>query len=360
MYEDLNTIAQLKFAKQIESISAQTREKVGEMQNEYVALTGSSGVRSGQHEASIARVQISGAEKLVRALSDIWIDLIKRRKGYISRPDVAFIADKAEAYARTQKGHLHTASAHQRMGAVVNLLAQEADRQMYAVATSIRTDLEIMAREYEAFPDRAAQQRRHTMIQSPKRRFSAGRRVLVGTRSRFGTIVSVDDKPGDMGEFRHIVTIDQDGHTLPVMGCDLQPFPELDEDLRQTQPPNIHLHIEKSSVANLNLGSQVGTINAALESISAQQGASPQDLALALKQLAEATVAHPALPPAEKQEIVQALSTLAEQATKKPEDRSKGTLRAVISWIPTSIAAAADLTSLWDKFGPAIRAYFGF
>ena len=198
------------------------------------------------------------------------------------------------------------------------------------------------------------------MTQTPKKRFSAGRRVLVGTHSRPGTIVSVDDQPADMGEFRHTVKIDQDGQILPVLGCDLQPFPELDEDLRQTQRSNIHLHIENSSVANLNLGSQVGTINAALESISAQQGASPQDLALALKQLTEATVAHAALPPGEKQEIVQALSTLAEQATKKPEERSQGTLRAIISWIPTSIAAAGDLTTLWDKYGPAIRAYFGF
>lgn len=290
MYEDLNTIAQLKFDKQIESISAQTREKVKETQNEYAALTGSTGVRGGPHEASIARIQIAGAEKMVHTLSDIWIDLIKQRKGYISRQDVAFIVEKAEGYARTKKGHLHTAFAHQRMGAVVDLLTQEAERQMHAVAASIRRDLEIMAREHEAFPSGAAQQKGHSM----------------------------------------------------------------------TQSPNIHLHIENSSVANLNLGSQVGTINAALESISAQQGASPHDLALALKQLTEATVAHAALPPGEKHEIVQALSTLAEQATKKPEERSQGTLRAIISRIPTSIAAAGDLMTLWGKYGPAIRAYFGF
>jgi hypothetical protein len=101
---------------------------------------------------------------------------------------------------------------------------------MYAVAASIRRDLEIMAREHEAFPDRAAEQRKSTMTPTPKKRFSTGRRVLVGTRSRPGTVVSVDDQPGDMGEFRHIVKIDQDGRTLPVLGCDLQPFPEPDED----------------------------------------------------------------------------------------------------------------------------------
>lgn len=360
MYEDLNSIAQLKLAKEIQSISAETRDKVIEKKNEYAALTGSSGVRSGQHEAAICRTQIEGAERLVHALADIWTDLIKRRKGHISRPDVAFIAEKAQDYAVKQKGHLHRAFRNQSMGAVVDLLTQEADRQMNAVAASIRTNLEIMAREHEAFPDQTAQQRGYAMAQTPKKRFSVGRRVLVGTQSRPGTIVSVDDQPSEMGEFRHIVRIEQGGQILQVLGCDLQPFPELDADLRQPSPPHIHLHVENSTIANLNLGSQVGTINAALESISAQQGASQQELVLALKELTEATVADTALVPADKQEVVQALSTLAEEATKKPEERSKGTVRAVILWIPTAIATAAHLAALWDKFGPAIRAFFGF
>ncbi|HUA92470.1 MAG TPA: hypothetical protein VL991_07870, partial [Terracidiphilus sp.] len=116
MYEDLESIAQLKLGKEIESISAQTRQTVAEKQNEYAARSGSSTVRSGQHEASIGRIQIEGAEKLVRTLSDIWIELIKQRKGHISHADVGFIAGKAEGYARTQRGHLHTAFTHQRMG----------------------------------------------------------------------------------------------------------------------------------------------------------------------------------------------------------------------------------------------------
>ena len=107
MYEDLEQIARLKFGKEIESISSQIREKVKELQNEYAALTGSSGVRSGQHEASIGRAQIDGAERLVRALFQIWLDLVERQKGHISRADIAFIANKVDSYARTQKAHLH-------------------------------------------------------------------------------------------------------------------------------------------------------------------------------------------------------------------------------------------------------------
>ncbi len=359
MYEDLNQIAELKFNKEMESISGQTREKVKDAQNEYAALTGSSGLRSGQQDASICRHQSYVAEQLVRALYRVWLDLVMERRGYITRPDIGFITDKIEGYARTQKGHLHQAFSQQRRGAVVNLMTEEAGMRMNAVSADLRRDLEIMVREHEAFPDQVLIDKGRRMTQMSKKRFSADRRVLVGNQSRPGTIVSVDNQPSDMGEFRHIVKLDREGQTLAVLGCDLQAFPELDEDLQQKQPPVIHLHIENSSVANLNLGNQVGTINAALEVISGQPGPS-QEVAEALKQLTEATVAEKALPDSEKQEVVQALSALAEQAAKKPEERSKGSLRAIVSWLPTAIAAAADLTTLWGKFGPVIKAFFGF
>lgn len=174
-----------------------------------------------------------------------------------------------------------------------------------------------------------------------------------------GTIVFADELPSVMGEFRHIVKMDEDGQTIDAFGCDIQGFPRADEDIQAGERPAIHLHIANSSVANLNLGSQVGTINAAFDLISGQQGASRQELVLALKQLTEATVAETALHDTGKQEVVQALSTLAEQAAKKPEERSRDPVRAVIPWRPTAVASAAHLTVLWEKFGPTIKAYFG-
>jgi hypothetical protein len=359
MYEDLEQIAQLKFGKEMEFISAQTRENLVKMQREYAARAPFPGARSGPHEAEIGKVYIDGAERLVRALYQIWIDLIQQRKGHISRPDIAFITSKIDGYARTQRGHLHTVFSQRRMGAGLNVLIQEAEMSMYAVAADIKRDLEIMAREYEAFPNKAVVDKEHSMTRMSKRRFSPGRRVLVGKQSKPGTIVSVDDQPSEMGEFRHTVTLDRDGQLIAVYGCDLEGFPGVDEDLRQGQPSTIHLHIENSSVANLNLGSQVGAITAALTLISEQKGASQQELVLALKQLTEATVAETALHEAEKQEVIQALLTLAEQAVKIPEERSRGPVRAVISWLPTAVASAAHLTVLWEKFGPMIKAYFG-
>jgi thioredoxin 1 len=151
MYEDLNEIATLRFAKELESVSSQTREKVIEMQNEYAAMMNSSGVRSGPQEAAIGRAQIEGSVRLIQALYEIWVDLVKRRNGHISRPDVDFIAMKLEDYAQTQKGHLHKAFSGKRIGAVVNLLTEEAGQRLSAATANARRDLAIMVREHELF-----------------------------------------------------------------------------------------------------------------------------------------------------------------------------------------------------------------
>lgn len=110
-------------------------------------------MRSGQHEASIGRAQIDGAERLVRVLYEIWVDLLKKRNGHISRGDIAFIADKINSYAGTQKGHLRTSFSQQRPSTLLSLLNEEAEMRMHAIAAEARRELEIVVREHEAFPN---------------------------------------------------------------------------------------------------------------------------------------------------------------------------------------------------------------
>jgi hypothetical protein len=117
------------------------------------------------------------------------------------------------------------------------------------------------------------------------------------------------------------------------------------------------IHIQNSNVANLNLGAQVGTINVALQTISGGDAAQ-QELGRAIEQLTEA-VLQATLPDPDKRDVVEALSTIAEQAAKKPEERSKVTLNALVAWLPTAISAANNPVTLWDKFGPIIKAHFG-
>jgi hypothetical protein len=101
----------------------------------------------------------------------------------------------------------------------------------------------------------------------------------------------------------------------------------------------VNLNIQNSNIANLNLGSQVGTINATLEAISRGDG-SQHDFAQALKELTEAVVSQQDLSDDQKREVIQALSTVAEEAPKRPEERSAGTLKAIIGYLPTAISSA--------------------
>jgi hypothetical protein len=303
----------------------------------------------------VGRLYIDGAEQTARALFQIWVDLIKQRNGHIARCDIDFIANKIAQFGSAQKANLNHAF-DQQGGGVVSLLISEAARRMQAVSAGLRRDLEIMVREYEAFPKKQEGER-ESMKQTPKNRYSVGRRVLVGIGNRPGTVESVADVPTVMGEFMHVVKLD--GHLdLPrqVMGCDMRPLPELDADLRSSNRPTIH--IQNSSVANLNLGSQLGTITANLQTISAGDE-SQRQFARALEELTQAVLSETALQQNEKQEVVDAISTLAEQGAKKPEQRSKVTLKAIATWIPTAISAANNLMTLWDKLGPSIKGHLG-
>lgn len=63
------------------------------------------------------------------------------------------------------------------------------------------------------------------------------------------------------------------------------------------------IHIQNSNIANLNLGSQIGTIDAALQSIS-RGDESQREFAQALEELTQAVVAQETLPDTDKQEVV--------------------------------------------------------
>jgi hypothetical protein len=223
---------------------------------------------------------------------------------------------------------------------------------MHALCADVRRDLEITARQNEVLPLR--RQEGNRVVDVPKKRFSIGRRVLVGMGMRPAVVKSSDDKPSVMGEYRHVVVFGDSQEERRVMGCDLQPVPELDQDLGRSAPA---IHIHNSNVGNINLGSQIGQINVALEQISSGNEAQ-KEFARALDEFTKAVVAAD-LPGTQKKDVVEALSTVAKQAAKKPEERSSGTLKAIMGWMPEVIASAAHLKALWEHFGPAIKTYFG-
>jgi hypothetical protein len=78
---------------------------------------------------------------------------------------------------------------------------------------------------------------RHYVKVPYKKRFSIGRRVLVGMGMLPGTVKSVTDMPSVMGEFVHEVLLDGKTETRKDVGCEIYPIPDVDADLRNVNPP---------------------------------------------------------------------------------------------------------------------------
>jgi hypothetical protein len=115
------------------------------------------------------------------------------------------------------------------------------------------------------------------------------------------------------------------------------------------------VHIHSSTVGNLNLGSQIGTINAALQQISQSDPA----LVEALKTLTEQITESRALRDESKRESVEAIAEILKQAQLKPEERSKFTVRGALDLLMTTVKAVPELALLVEKYWPVIRAHFG-
>lgn len=156
-----------------------------------------------------------------RALFDIWVDLITKRNGKLSRADVDFVAHKIKQFAGAQKSNLRKVFSLVR-GAAVPSLIRESDNRMHAIAASTRRDLAIMAREYEIFPNKSGE----SMKQRSKNRFSIGRRVLVGLGMQPATVQTVADAPSTLGEYAHEVLVDGEQGMRRILGCDLKPVPD--------------------------------------------------------------------------------------------------------------------------------------
>ena len=79
----------------------------------------------------------------------------------------------------------------------------------------------------------------------------------------------------------------------------------------------------------------------------------------ALRQLSEAILNSQELDDPTKREAADLLQLVAKQAEQPPEKRSAGLLKAAVSALPTTIAAAKGLVDLWNAVGPHITHFFG-
>lgn len=126
-----------------------------------------------------------------------------------------------------------------------------------------------------------------------------------------------------------------------------------------TERGEMSINITNSNVANINLGEQIGHIESLVQAIAAKNTNEDQKFAQAVRTLTEAIKNEPQLSDSDKKEAAQVLAEIAEQAQAQPEKRSSGKIKALLGGFPMMIAAAANITKLWEAWGPAIKGYFG-
>ena len=112
----------------------------------------------------------------------------------------------------------------------------------------------------------------------------------------------------------------------------------------------MNINITNSTVGNINLGQQIGHIEAIAKTIASKQGGDNQHFAEALRALTDAIKNAQELKDTDKVEAAQALSEIAEQGNVEPQKRSHGKLKALLAGFPTLIAGAAHLTKLWETW----------
>lgn len=123
-----------------------------------------------------------------------------------------------------------------------------------------------------------------------------------------------------------------------------------------TNPPHISVVIQNA--ANVNLGSQMGMIQATLTAIS-DRSEEHSRIAAVLKELSEAVLISQQILDSQKQEALEVIADIANQAECKPGARSRGRLKAMIVGLPVLLGVAADVTTLWEKCVPMIKHFFG-
>ena len=81
--------------------------------------------------------------------------------------------------------------------------------------------------------------------------------------------------------------------------------------------------------------------------------------AAAMREFKEAASRETALTDTQREDLLKALTCLARQGGKQPEQRSQSIVRAAAQWIPTAIASASNLAELWERLSPTVTRFFG-
>jgi hypothetical protein len=126
--------------------------------------------------------------------------------------------------------------------------------------------------------------------------------------------------------------------------------------MRVTEPREINIHLKDSQVGVLNLGSIVGNVQAHLAAVG---GPDADEARKALETLAQAVLDEEALRDEQRQQLLESVDLLAQEAAATPAQRRGSVIRTVLGGLATSLAAAGSLTEVWTAVGPTLLHFFG-
>jgi len=116
---------------------------------------------------------------------------------------------------------------------------------------------------------------------------------------------------------------------------------------------SVIINIQGSTVAALNLGTVMGSIQATVATL--QQG--DPEMATALRTLIEAVVADDSLGDG-RRDVIESLSQVGEEATKPEIQRRTGLVKTLLAGVAAALTQSANVAQIWQTFGPAIARYF--
>jgi hypothetical protein len=111
------------------------------------------------------------------------------------------------------------------------------------------------------------------------------------------------------------------------------------------------------TVGTLNTGQVLGNIQSHVSSVTGSPSADA--FREAVEELAKLIAQDGAFSDESRREILESIDLVAEEASRPPEKRRLGAVRAVLSALPGAIAISGGAIEAWDRYGPAIRAYLG-
>lgn len=119
-----------------------------------------------------------------------------------------------------------------------------------------------------------------------------------------------------------------------------------------------NIHISDSQVGLLNTGT-IERVQSIDQVVTALHGHGDISMGQALKELSEGIISAKEIADTKKNELLDQLKFLGEQANNEKSKRNSGVIAATLQFLENGLSSIGALSSAWGKWGPIISKFFG-